>query len=381
MKSLIRLPSITAFLLLSSMSIAGELKIVNIRVGQGDATLIQGPLDGGKRKAILVDAGDISGRDGGNILRAVLSKANVDELDMVIVTHYDADHIGGIVSGEHHGVSFLLGFNGVPGALGDDDGDGDVDWIGTEHFTPDPDELGTADDILVGRFVDRGDQSAPLTQAYAKYVQMSEAKGNRISIDSKDKLQEFVVSLGDGATLTMLAANGFVRDRASRVSRINTENERSLAMLVEYGDFHYLISGDLSGRDFGSEDAMVERAIGEYIAEQDILVDVLHVNHHGANNSSEAEFLELIQPTIAVISAGNGNTHKHPHRSVLKRLSEAGVYRIIQTSWGTTESITPLNVRDIQAIYQNDVVINSDGDTFTISTSRTYDSDVNPNTQ
>ena len=118
-----------------------------------------------------------------------------------------------------------------------------------------------------------------------------------------------------------------------------------------------------------------------YIEDQEILVDVLHVNHHGANNSSEAEFLELIQPTIAVISAGNGNAHKHPHRSVLKRLSDAGVYRIIQTSWGTTESITPADVRDIQAIYQNDVVINSDGDNFTISTSRTYESDVNPNTQ
>ena len=359
----------------------GDLEIVNIRVGQGDATLIKGPMDGGKRKAILVDAGDISGRDGGNILRTVLSKRDVEELEMVIVTHYDADHIGGIVSGEHHGVSFLLGFNGVPGAPGDDDGDGIVNWLGTEHFAPDPEELGTADDIQVGNFVDRGDQSTPFTQAYAKYVQMSEAKGNRVSIDTRDKLQDFVVQLGDGATLTMLAANGFVRDRASRVSRVNTENERSLAMLVEYNDFHYLIAGDLSGRDFGSEDAKVEKAVGEYIEDQEILVDVLHVNHHGANNSSEAEFLELIQPTIAVISAGNGNAHKHPHRSVLKRLSDAGVYRIIQTSWGTTESITPADVRDIQAIYQNDVVINSDGDNFTISTSRTYESDVNPNTQ
>ena len=153
----------------------------------------------------------------------------------------------------------------------------------------------------MGNFVDRGDQSTPFTQAYAKYVQMSEAKGNRVSIDTRDKLQDFVVQLGDGATLTMLAANGFVRDRASRVSRVNTENERSLAMLVEYNDFHYLIAGDLSGRDFGSEDAKVEKAVGEYIEDQEILVDVLHVNHHGANNSSEAEFLELIQPTICLL--------------------------------------------------------------------------------
>ena len=33
-------------------------------------------------------------------------------------------------------------------------------------------------------------------------------------------------------------------------------------------NFHYLISGDLSGRQFGNENAKVETAVGEYIFEQ-----------------------------------------------------------------------------------------------------------------
>ena len=374
--------SIALLMITIGVSSAQDLEIVNVRVGQGDATLIKGPADAsGNQFAILVDAGNIRGRDGGNILRAVLSKRGVDKLDLLISTHYDADHIGGIIAGGTHASSFLLGFNNTPGSVGDDDNDGDDGWVGREFFAPDPDELGTDDDLAVGFFVDRGDKSRPFTQAFEKYRAMAEAKGNRTSITNQQEVENFVVDIGDGAILTMLAANGFVRDRASQVANVNTENERSLSMLIEYDEFHYLISGDLSGRTSGSENAMVERAVGEYLESQDILVDVLHVNHHGANNSSEMSFLEAIQPTIAVISAGNANPFAHPRNEVLNRLEEAGVYRIIQTSWGTTSSIIPNDVRGIHAIYQNDVVIHSDGETYTVSTSRTFESDVNPRTE
>ncbi len=358
---------------------AQDLEIVNIRVGQGDATLIQGPIDSnGNRVNVLIDAGDISGRDGGKIIRAVLAKRNVKHLDFMIVTHYDADHIGGIASGGHHGVGFLLGFNNVPGSIGDDDGDGDVDWIGAAFFQPDPEEFGTNDDITVGNFVDRGDESPPTSQAYQKYLFIANAKNNRISLNSKVKIDSFAIEFGNGAKMIALAANGFVKDRFERVDRVNTENERSLSFLLSYKDFDFLISGDLIGRRHGSENAKVEAAVGEYIKSQNIIVDVLHVNHHGANNASDIGFLNDIKPTIAVISAGNGNSHKHPHNKALKSLDEALVYRIIQTSWGSTESKIPKNVRAIQAIYQSDIIISSDGINFTISTSRKFKANDNP---
>ena len=88
---------------------------------------------------------------------------------------------------------------------------------------------------------------------------MAEAKGNRRSITDQQELEDFVVDIGGSATLTMLAANGFVRDRATQVANVNTENERSLSMLIEHGDFHYLVSGDLSGRASGGENAKVEK--------------------------------------------------------------------------------------------------------------------------
>lgn len=356
----------------------GELEILNIRVGQGDSTLILGPPVNGERVSVLVDAGDIGGRDGGNILRAVLSKNGVSKLDYVIVTHYDADHIGGLVSGGAHGISFLLGWNKVPGNLGDDDQDGVIDWIGQKYWKPDPEEMGTGDDVPVRYFVDRGDQAPNTSQAYAKYRNIVNAYGTRLSLENQSDVDGFQIDLGAGATMKALAANGYVRGRGQRVTRVNTENERSLSFLVSYGKFDYLISGDLIGQIYGRENAAVEKAVGRYIESQGITVDVLHVNHHGANNASEAVFLDLIKPTIAIISAGNGNDHKHPSIFALSRLADAGVYRIVQTSWGTTKSMMPENIRSIQAIYQGDVRIETSGDKYTISTSRTFDSDSNP---
>jgi competence protein ComEC len=172
-----------------------------------------------------------------------------------------------------------------------------------------------------------------------------------------------------------LAANGHVRGRSARVAKVNTENERSLSFLVQYKGFHYLISGDLIGRDFGQENAEVEKAVGEFLEENGINVDVLHVNHHGGNNGSEAEFLELIAPEIAIISLGNGNPHHHPNSQVLERLASAGVTLIYQTEWGTTRGEIPEIVRRRQAIFQGDIIITTDGKTFEISTSRSFEVD------
>jgi beta-lactamase superfamily II metal-dependent hydrolase len=185
----------------------------------------------------------------------------------------------------------------------------------------------------------------------------------------------FQIDLGDGAQMTCLSANGFVRDRSVKVAGVNTENEKSLSFLLRYKKFDYLTGGDTIGRQHGSENAKVEEAIGEYIQGKGINVDMLHVNHHGANNGSDAGFLEAILPEIAVISLGNDNSHHHPNRETLERLVAAGVYRIFQTSWGTTEGVIPADVRRHQAIFQSDIVVTSDGEGFDVSTSRRFPTD------
>ena len=353
---------------------AQDLTIVNIRVGQGDATLVQGPVDAaGNRVNVLFDAGDIDDRDGGHILRAVLWKRGVTELDFLVISHDDADHMGGAVTGPRHGESFILGFDNVPGGEGDDDDDGATDWLaGREFFAPDPDELGLGDDIAVKTFVDYGDAIMRDTQTIQKYQEIANVMGQRVTVADQAAVDSFEIDLGGGARMICYAANGFVRGRLSAVDNVNTPNERSLAFLITLGEFDFLLSGDLIGRKSGAEDAKVEEAVAEALVADGVEVEIIHVNHHGANNASSERFLEMLSPEIAIISAGNGNAHKHPTNKALRRLVDAGVDRIIQTSWGTTKEKMPLEVRDHQAIYQGDVVVTSDGESFEISTSRRW---------
>lgn len=77
-------------------------------------------------------------------------------------------------------------------------------------------------------------------------------------------------------------------------------------------------------------------------------------------------------PEMAIISLGNDNAHHHPNDETLERLAAAGVYRIFQTSWGTTEGEIPPDVRRHQAIYQGDIVVTTDADRYEIPTARTF---------
>ncbi len=53
-------------------------------------------------------------------------------------------------------------------------------------------------------------------------------------------------------------------------------------------------------------------------------VDVLKVSHHGSRNGTGQELLEILKPSVAIISVGKNN-YGHPAKEVLDRLKEKGV--------------------------------------------------------
>ena len=63
----------------------------------------------------------------------------------------------------------------------------------------------------------------------------------------------------------------------------------------------------------------------------DLRADVLKVAHHGSRTSTTAEFLDRTAASVAVISAGAGNSFGHPHEEVVERLRQRGL-RILETS-------------------------------------------------
>ena len=58
-------------------------------------------------------------------------------------------------------------------------------------------------------------------------------------------------------------------------------------------------------------------------------VSILKVAHHGSKYTTDEEFLNLINPKVALISCGVDNSYGHPHQELLDRLAQSGtnVYR------------------------------------------------------
>jgi competence protein ComEC len=83
---------------------------------------------------------------------------------------------------------------------------------------------------------------------------------------------------------------------------------------VRWRDVAVLLTGDI-GRE-------VERTLGEGTPPAPLRV--LKVPHHGSLTSSSPEFLQAIQPRIAVFSAGRANHFGHPAPQVLQRYRDIG---------------------------------------------------------
>lgn len=352
-----------------------SLDIIHLNVGQGDATIILGPeMKNGKRKVIVYDSGENPGRtkDGGKIVREALDDLGVDTIDYYISSHHHSDHYGGVPAKAprdkmQYGSSFILGPNGVPGGDGDDDADGNENWIDGRYM--DLDELGLGDDLWVKNFVDRGPKkkgSSP-TGMYKKYVEFADNMGHRLEIVGLKEVEDTKIDIGDGAYMECVASNGWVKGKNQKVSKVTTENEKSVAFLLHYKEFHYYIGGDLNGRKYASEDAYIEREIGKYIQSGGYTLDVIQVNHHGGNNCSEEEFLSLVKPKAAVISCGNDNDHGHPHSEALQRLIDANV-KIYQTEKGKQKDKDPLpdSIPPYQNIAEGHIYLISKGKGYEI---------------
>lgn len=88
------------------------------------------------------------------------------------------------------------------------------------------------------------------------------------------------------------------------------ENGRSLALLISLGKFRYLTCGDLPTK-YG-EDGVAQIAKS---------VDALYCSHHGSAHSTSEKMLEILNPAIAVISAGR-NGYGHPNSETLERFQK-----------------------------------------------------------
>lgn len=99
-------------------------------------------------------------------------------------------------------------------------------------------------------------------------------------------------------------------------------NEASAVVKVIYGSTSFLLTGDSPSE--------VEQHLVKIYGEQ-LQSDVLKLGHHGSKTSSSSEFLETVQPSFAIVSAGLGNKYGHPHEEVIERVEDVHA-QILETS-------------------------------------------------
>ncbi len=100
-------------------------------------------------------------------------------------------------------------------------------------------------------------------------------------------------------------------------------NGYSAVLDVAFGEFSALLTGDLLT---DGEELLVQKDIGQS--------DLLLVAHHGSKNSNSAEFLEMVSPSVSIISAGVDNSYGHPHAETLERLSAVGTQTFVTSDCG-----------------------------------------------
>lgn len=232
------------------------LKVYYLQIGQGDAALIESPTG----RQVLIDGGPP-----GNILSELREVMPFYDrsIDVVIATHPDQDHVGGLR---------------------------DV----LAHYS-------------VGLFIESGAPSK--TKTYTALLQAVRDK----------KIPDVVASrgmklfLGGDVLLSILFPD-------YDVSAVKDTNEASIVAKLLYGATSYLFTGD---SPIKIENRLL--TINATTAELRLKSDVLKLGHHGSRTSSSEAYLEAVAPTRAIISVGKANRYGHPHEEVMERLQALGI--------------------------------------------------------
>jgi competence protein ComEC len=237
---------------------AQALRLFFVDVEGGQATLIVTP----SGQSLLVDTGWPTDnlRDAERIAAAV-KKAGVGTVDYLVITHYHADHVGGMEQ-----LASRVKFRNV---------------------------------VTHGPTTETGKTADTMTATLRAALAASGAK-------------ETVVKPGDtiplkGVGVKVLASNRQLIDAAPKAApnalcegvvprpRDTSDNSASVGMLLTFGTFRFLDLGDLT-QDLEYQMACPVNRIGE--------VDLFLTTHHGSAQSNARELVHALKSRVAIMNNG-----------------------------------------------------------------------------
>ena len=229
-------------------------RVVVCDVGQGDAIVVRS----GPQRAVLVDTGPDPGP-----VDSCLDRLGVAILDAVVLSHFHADHAGGL-AGAYDGRR--------------------VERLLTSPVREPAEQVRAVEDLAA-------EHDTPVSDLVA---------GDRFS-------------LGE--------ASATVWWPARRIGDGSVPNNASVVLSIRTGEAHAMLTGDVEA-EAGRAIVLRMRRDPAMAAELDDL-DLLKTPHHGSANLDE-EFLTAVAAPEAVVSVGKDNDYGHPTPGHLAVLGRAG---------------------------------------------------------
>ena len=232
-------------------------RIIFFDVGQGDSAMI----DGGDNVQILIDGGD-----GNNILEKLGKYMPLldRKIELVIMTHPDKDHIGGLVE--------VLKYYQVQQVL----------------------QTGIKCDKAICKEWDKLIEEKDIPVTYAHFGQRIKAGDINVAV-----LYPFENLKGQ---------------------EVKNSNDASiiLKLVLDQGlqpeSVEILLTGDAG---FPVEKELLDKNIN-------IEAKILKVSHHGSKHATSNEFLQVVKPEKAIVSVGK-NSYGHPAEELLNRLKNMSI--------------------------------------------------------
>lgn len=237
----------------------------------GDSIFIEyGDID------ILIDAGE-KASGSCTVVPFLLEHVEDKKLEMIITTHADSDHLGGMVG---------LSGKDMYGAL-------EAPGIEYQYIV----DFGYEADSKV--YKDYVELRNARVQEGATYLSIKE-------IFNEENLEAAAhFYLGEDMFLD------FLDYKTYGMADIDDDNDRSVSCLLTHGEKKILLCGDSEKKE---ESYLTKLNIGK--------VDVFKANHHGSPTSNTKNLLDQIRPEYVVICSSEENKYNLPKKTIISRLIE-----------------------------------------------------------
>ena len=232
-----------------------NLEIHFLDVGQGDSCFIITP----NHKTILIDGGGSTsntfdvGKD--TVIPYLLDKGYT-KLDYVFISHFDQDHVGGI--------------------------------------------LPILEEFKVGQvFITKQEEKSENYETFLKIVKEKNLKVREVKAGDK-------ITIGEVTFHILWPMEKQIEE--------NQLNNNAIVMKLQYKNFSMLFTGDI---EEVAEKKILSLYRDNL---DSLKATVLKVAHHGSKSSSTEEFLKAVDSKVAIIGVGENNIFGHPNNAVLERL-------------------------------------------------------------